>query len=424
MTLPITSNEAQPITLHPVIADEQTTRQQHPTQKQQPTPQPQPKQREQQRPSLKSQQRQQQQQRAIIPGSRLGSQAALRTFQKRFECLSSRGQWVVDARPRLLPWMAADRWGGWQCDVEWVRGEEAETAGRVAHDTADQVVLQGRPAAEWRVREAAKYTWRTHSECGQWGEMDARALSSKLSGRRVLLVGDSLSATTFFSLRNHLLQQKDGLPGGVQDNDNPDFCAGRADHPKIASRPRLLACGEVRAGNASFVYIRDDALRTAAEPLVQFPGLVSLPWFDLVQAESTRPDVIVLNRGAHFKETAAFTAELQTTLNQLRGAAPHLLIVYRSTPPGHAHCARLHKPLSKRQNPAKLPFHWGDFAAQNNVARRLVKQVGGVWLDVDPMTALRPDGHLSPPKDCLHYCLPGPPDEWTRMLYHMIVELM
>ena len=40
-----------------------------------------------------------------------------------------------------------------------------------------------------------------------------------------------------------------------------------------------------------------------------------------------------------------------------------------------------------------------------------------VFLDVEPMTRVRPDGHLRPDgPDCLHYCLPGVIDYWTLLL--------
>jgi len=61
-----------------------------------------------------------------------------------------------------------------------------------------------------------------------------------------------------------------------------------------------------------------------------------------------------------------------------------------------------------------------------------VERYGGVFLDVDGMTALRGDGHrgrLSSAAggeeiaDCLHYCAPGPVDEWTRLLYNALIRL-
>ncbi|GJP66901.1 hypothetical protein CLOP_g23779 [Closterium sp. NIES-67] len=192
-----------------------------------------------------------------------------------------------------------------------------------------------------------------------------------------------------------------------------------------------------RLSNTLFLYLRDDILHTSLEPTIRIPELVSLPWIDIIQPQNgddphshtllggyQPASILILNRGAHYKEDEVFRAELNETLNKARAAVPDLLIIYRSSPPGHKDCDILTDPLADRQNPGDLPYHWGDFARQNEIARELVRGVGGVFLDVDYMTALRPDGHSSPPADCLHYCLPGPPDEWTRLLYHMLLDLL
>ncbi|KAL7538462.1 hypothetical protein ACHAXR_008572 [Thalassiosira sp. AJA248-18] len=39
------------------------------------------------------------------------------------------------------------------------------------------------------------------------------------------------------------------------------------------------------------------------------------------------------------------------------------------------------------------------------------------------MTILRPDGHRTPNKDCLHYLLPGPVDWWNHLLFSNLLEL-
>ena len=49
-----------------------------------------------------------------------------------------------------------------------------------------------------------------------------------------------------------------------------------------------------------------------------------------------------------------------------------------------------------------------------------VQSVGGLYLDVMGPTRLRHDSHLRPPGDCLHYCQPGPLDEWVNMLYNSL----
>ncbi|GJP34050.1 hypothetical protein CLOM_g18522 [Closterium sp. NIES-68] len=365
---------------------------------------------------------------ALIPGSSIVSPQSLKAFKARHACLASHGAWRLDPAPRLLPWTPSDRWGGWQCDAAWT--VDAEHTGHVARGEADQVVLQGRPAGDWRVRQEAKYRWLPHKKCGKWEELEGRKIVELLEGRRMLIVGDSISGMSFFSLRNHLMQQQTAStaamegPGKFPTEDLvPEYCKGRTKNAELAKRPKLMTCAEIKAGNASIVHIRDDVLSTGTDPVVIFPGQVSIPWFDQIQP-GTGTSILVINRGAHYRGDSQFIPQLNKTLSIVRAAAPDLLIIYRSTPPGHAHCDRLKTPLRKRQNPMKLPYHWGDFGAQNAVAKQLVEGVGGVFLDVDPMTVLRPDGHLDPPRDCLHYCLPGPPDEWIRLLYHMLKDLL
>ena len=56
------------------------------------------------------------------------------------------------------------------------------------------------------------------------------------------------------------------------------------------------------------------------------------------------------------------------------------------------------------------------FAPQNALARSLVEAEGHSYLDTYQQTALRPGGHHRSRHDCVHWCLPGPPDEWTRLL--------
>lgn len=44
-------------------------------------------------------------------------------------------------------------------------------------------------------------------------------------------------------------------------------------------------------------------------------------------------------------------------------------------------------------------------------------------LDVGALQWRRSDGHITS-SDCLHYCMPGPQDEWTNLLSFKIQELV
>ncbi|CAI5493543.1 unnamed protein product [Closterium sp. Naga37s-1] len=66
---------------------------------------------------------------------------------------------------------------------------------------------------------------------------------------------------------------------------------------------------------------------------------------------------------------------------------------------------------------------------QNEMARGMAEELGIVYMDVDSMTALRPDGHKGwKPSiqrlDCLHYCTPGPLDSWMDILYNTLLRTL
>jgi hypothetical protein len=100
------------------------------------------------------------------------------------------------------------------------------------------------------------------------------------------------------------------------------------------------------------------------------------------------------------------------------------IIFFRTTVPGHVHCGNHHIPLSNHsQFEATSQFSWNKFELYNEYARQRVRN-NSDWfeLNVNPMTVLRPDGHR-PPRDCLHYMLPGPPDWWNHLMYSNLVDI-
>jgi hypothetical protein len=60
-------------------------------------------------------------------------------------------------------------------------------------------------------------------------------------------------------------------------------------------------------------------------------------------------------------------------------------------------------------------YNWASFAHQNDLARCLARHYGIVFFDVHFMMRFRIDAALSK-LDCMHSCLPGPVDEWARLL--------
>lgn len=43
------------------------------------------------------------------------------------------------------------------------------------------------------------------------------------------------------------------------------------------------------------------------------------------------------------------------------------------------------------------------------------------FMNLWPLSVTRPDAHLKPTSDCMHFCSPGPPNEWLEFMWHLIV---
>ena len=71
-------------------------------------------------------------------------------------------------------------------------------------------------------------------------------------------------------------------------------------------------------------------------------------------------------------------------------------------------------------------YNWKDFTALNGAIASAFREV---WppdrfqvLNVS-MFELRGDGHATPPRDCLHYCVPSAATEWWgRLLVHVLAH--
>ncbi|GJP70025.1 hypothetical protein CLOP_g1018 [Closterium sp. NIES-67] len=346
----------------------------------------------------------------IIPGSALLTPDSLTSFEQRYECLATQGIWDLDPVPRPLPWFKLRKgWSGWECDAAWSR--QASETGNLAFSAADAVADEARHAKEWQVRDAVKYRWRAHRRCGRWGAVDREVLAGRLAGRKESpahagrwrrrrgggggagggaggaggvgggggeggAAGSGKGGSGGYEGLEHLIVVRDEVP---------DFCARldlrqQQDFPVCTQITFGVQIPRVPADSASILFVRDDILRTSPanpDPAAQDPSAgpadapaLSLPWFDQVNSNIS---VLILNRGTHFVEDERFIPQLNETLTKVRAAAPDLLIIYRSTPPGHAHCDQLLAPITERQDASSLPNHWGELAAQNEWARRLVK---------------------------------------------------
>ena len=163
------------------------------------------------------------------------------------------------------------------------------------------------------------------------------------------------------------------------------------------------------------------------------------------------PDVIVLNRGAHYTNNTVLSMGLKTTLAKAfqwqqdcdeRKDKRDCLLVWRTTAPGFPDCSHVPGPIGAgnqtdvealisnplnpwyMENSKHREFHWWDFRDQNALVENLIQNLVDAhpqfrisFIDFYEMAILRPDNHINA-RDCLHYCLPGPPDAANAVLLH------
>ncbi|KAF8987977.1 hypothetical protein BDQ17DRAFT_1258067, partial [Cyathus striatus] len=191
--------------------------------------------------------------------------------------------------------------------------------------------------------------------------------------------------------------------------------------------------------------------------------------------------VVVLNTGAHWSRheyTMLPTDDMQADqqhrleltfkqmLRRIRSRLTpltHLTILYRATSPGHPQCHLSHNPypsihtalqsespssipgrllsspyLTQDEKDDRLKWDWDRFEAHNELWKESIRKMGEtrdrlgvnsgegarwVYLDIWGMALMRPDAHLEPGVDCLHWCLPGVLEEWNKQIYQVIVPI-
>jgi hypothetical protein len=223
-------------------------------------------------------------------------------------------------------------------------------------------------------------------------------LCEAFEGRAVLIVGDSLSYQTFASIVMQI---------GCDHEASTELHHHR-------SRRGLPAVAFLCGGKSTIQFVRNDNLLDPKRG----EGIMLPFWrsFD-------NSDVVLFNRGAHYSNNSDFTPELRSFLVTLRARTrPHQLVFYRTTPPGHNGCDHFTAPGIA--SIAHKEYKWELFAEQNVLAATMAHDIApGVAsvIDVYNTTLARRDRHKGH-GDCMHYCLPGPPDWWVQIFADRVLE--
>lgn len=253
------------------------------------------------------------------------------------------------------------------------------------------------------------FQWEPHSTCelSKWNWTD---YCSIMSFGTVLIAGDSLSWEQYSSLGQLLglrIHQKSQWESKQNQENHIQFACHR--------KTRL-------------VFRRDDLLTNLESAISE-----------------TFPQVIVINRGAHYQNDTSLVAGIQENIKGIKewkekctrfGVKCHLF--WRTSVPGHPLCDQINftKPINdlegmeawigNRSNydEYSIKYHWYDYQHQNNLALATLRQGLGEnsfeVLDAYHLNVLRPDEHRVHQRDCLHNCYPGKMDVYNQLLLHYL----
>ncbi|KAL1915958.1 uncharacterized protein VTP21DRAFT_6346 [Calcarisporiella thermophila] len=320
-----------------------------------------------------------------IPGSPITTREEAERVRNIVNCYT-RGAWIYDNTPRKLIKHFQDPIFG-KCEKRYRKQ------------------LNENSSSEWQMYDAAKYIWHTNDTCPLM-PVDREHWCKMLNGRHTLIVGDELQ----YQLHDLLLDTF---------RDGPTVCYGT-----LSCKDHTLCPATSLYKDARIRYVRNDILSNGRKnprlegghPSVE---IVEQPW--IANSVIKYYGVVIMNRGAHYVPDEDYRKTLAESLADVRKNYPNKLLIFRSTYPGHLDCDSATAPYAQPLTAADLqdaPYHWQDFARQNAIARELVEKAGGIFLDVTHMMSMRPDGHVGG-KDCWRYCIPGPMDVWSVLLYNI-----
>lgn len=305
-----------------------------------------------------------------------------------------------------------------------VRGSDANGPPYRLVDTPDlKDHYQTCRADSWR-----NWTWQAADPaCGEVG-----GWCDALASRSILFVGDSVTMQHVWSLIH--------LAG----TESEQRAAVRGSEADFRRRSDVSLCG----GRARINYIRNDLLASKEwDPKCRYStatGTICRDFTKRVQGYNT----LVLNTGLHTLVADSSSARAGRVANashlfaQWLGAATrrrHIDVIWRTAVAGHEGCRRVNSPLDAPYTPPDTGlsgrYHWPEVGRNDAIWQAALREALAPRplriLDAAALSNRRADLHLGRKRkfgsnkvveDCLHYCLPGPPDDWSLVLKRMLLQ--
>ncbi|KAI8639570.1 PC-esterase [Parasitella parasitica] len=263
--------------------------------------------------------------------------------------------------------------------------------------------------------------------------MDTKKLADHFVDHPILFVGDSITQLQFESLGCLLGEH---LPNRHPANSNLN--GGNSKIHVDAKAPE-------HKDTAAMAYIRSDyLLRLDDYKMIspfesvgtQLGRGENHPWVHAL----SQFNYIIINTGPHWHPDLfwgsnqseqelldAFRKAMESVLFYLdQHVKPHQKVWVRTTPYGHARCSQYKEPQENPLAPTGNTgeYEWHLFQEFDAVWKDLLRKQDDRFalFDIFGMSNMRGDAHSKPDRDCLHTCIPGPIDEWNRLLYNEIMR--
>lgn len=168
--------------------------------------------------------------------------------------------------------------------------------------------------------------------------------------------------------------------------------------------------------------------------------------------QKTFPQVVVINRGAHYQNDTMLMSQMYNVVEELNDWKSHCEkfnitchLIWRTSVPGHPNCETTNftKPVNdinamealindrSNYNNRTIKYRWFDYQRQNEMVVDMLTQhpyfsreMSSTFffeiMDAYYLNVLRPDEHRIHQGDCLHNCYPGKMDVYSQLLLHFL----
>lgn len=262
------------------------------------------------------------------------------------------------------------------------------------------------PRESYNVSPWKSWAWSPTDKSCQLEEWNGDQFCKLLRFGTVSIIGDSLN----WEMYSSLLQL---LGARVLQSSQHKSKTYKQNHPQ-------LACD----GKTRFVWRNDARLENVTDSI-----------------RNDFPNVLVLNRGAHFKNDTELLAGVRKNIEEVRDwfdicekRQLKCHFFWRTSVPGHPGCKNFTQPVNdlaymeervadlSLYNNRSINYHWYDYQHQNKLVLKELEQSGLEYhvIDAYEPNMRRPDEHRAHQDDCLHSCYPGKMDVYNQLLFHFL----